>query len=98
MINSHNLERADFEAAAAAAAGRSTTDLLAETGLPAGPSRWMLAVGELRLPLRVFVALALQIKGLEGAAPTTAEARMLALDAGLTPYDGHLAEAPLRTG
>lgn len=98
MKNSQKAERADFEAAAVHAEGRSLADLQAETGLPAGPSRWMLAVGNVRLPLRLFAALALQIRGLKTSAPSTEEARALARDAGLTPYDGHLAESPLRTG
>ena len=98
MINSHSLSLGDFEAAAKVAAGRSLADLYVETGLPAGPSRWMLAVGEVHLPLRLFVAIALKIKRLESSAPTSEEARLLAETAGLKPYDGHLAESPLRTG
>lgn len=98
MINSQNIGRADFEAAATRARGRSLAELQAEAGLPAGPSRWMLAVGDVRLPLRLFAALALQIRGLKRAIPTTEEARELAQSAGLVPYDGHLAESPLRTG
>ena len=98
MINSHSLELGDFEAAATAAADRPLADLYAETGLPTGPSRWMLAVGDVHLPLRLFVAIALKIRDLQNTSPTTTEARRLAEAAGLRPYDGHLAESPLRTG
>jgi hypothetical protein len=98
MKNSRNLSRADYEAAAAAAEGRAADELYAETGLAAGPNRWMLAVGEVRLPLRLFTALAFSLKGLEGVRPGTEEAFALAEEAGLAPYDGHLAEGPLRTG
>lgn len=87
----------DFQAAAAAARRRSLDQLFAEAELPAGPQRWMLTVEGVRLPLRLFVALALRRRGSAGR-PGTPEARRLAAGAGLTPYDGHLAESPLRTG
>ncbi len=98
MRKSQYLSAADFEAAARAAAGRTSAELYAESGLAPGPARWMLAVGEVHLPLRLFAALALRHKGLAEPRPTTAEARELAQAAGLTAYDGHRAEGPLRTG
>lgn len=98
MKNSQTLTKPDFEAAAEAAAGRDLSALYADVGMAAGPNRWMLAVGEVRLPLRLFVALALRIKGFEGERPGTDAAFALAEGAGLQPYDGHLAEGPLRTG
>jgi hypothetical protein len=98
MKNSQTLTRADFEAAAAAAKGRETTALYADVGLQPGPNRWMLAVDGVRLPLRLFVAMALESKGLAGERPGTDAAFALAEGAGLTPYDGHAAEGPLRTG
>jgi hypothetical protein len=91
------LTHADFAAAAARAGTRPTAELFAEAGMPAGPQRWMLQVGGVRLPLRLFVALALRQRG-SAARPGTAEATALAEAAGLEPYDGHLAESPLRTG
>jgi hypothetical protein len=87
----------DFAAAAARAEGRDLDALYAEAGLSPGPARWMLSVGTTRLPLRLFAALALRQAGSD-ANPGTEEARKLAETAGLRPYDGHLAEGPLRTG